>query len=641
MSNTKNSFFYKKKKGIIFTLTLILFFILLISSADVYYNKFVDFIAQKTNDVVVLPKIKEEPFRLGLDLQGGVQLTYQADVSQVPEADRGDVLEGVKNVIEQRVDAFGVSEPVIQVNRSIDGDYRVIVELAGIKSVDEAIKEIGETPRLEFKEQDLNVENISEENLSLMEEYNNGLKEKAQELLEKVNAGEDFAQLAISNNTPKMISPDQMMGAENDGDLGWINIENNKEFFEIVKNLKAGENSDIQEINNGYSILKVEEIRNMEGVLLNSDPTKKEYKVREIFLAKMTLDDLANFSENWKNTELTGKNLKKAVLVFDPNDNSPQVSLEFDSEGAELFREITARNVSRPVAIYLDDYPISIPLVNEEINDGRAVISGNFTVAEAKALVQRLKAGALPVPIELINQKTVGASLGSQSIADSLRAGLIGLILVALFMIIVYRVPGLISVFSLLLYGVMTLTIFKALPLAIAIIIPLFFLILMLMTFEELRLLDLLLTILFVIIAVILLVFGINPITLTLAGIAGFILSVGMAVDANVLIFERFKEEIRAGRSVKDSIDKSIRRSWPSIRDGNISTLLVCLVLMGFGTGTLKGFGTTLFIGVSISMFSAIVVTRNLMTLFLGKRLENRKFLLGLNKKLVNDQDQK
>ena len=641
MSNTKNSFFYKKKKGIIFTLTLILFFILLINSADVYYNKFVDFIAQKTNDVVVLPKIKEEPFRLGLDLQGGVQLTYQADVSQVPEADRGDVLEGVKNVIEQRVDAFGVSESVIQVNRSIDGDYWVIVELAGIKSVDEAIKEIGETPRLEFKEQDLNVENISEENLSLMEEYNNGLKEKAQELLEKVNAGEDFAQLAISNNTPKMISPDQMMGAENDGDLGWINFENNKEFFEIVKNLKAGENSDIQEINNGYSILKVEEIRNMEGVLLNSDPTKKEYKVREIFLAKMTLDDLANFSENWKNTELTGKNLKKAVLVFDPNDNSPQVSLEFDSEGAELFREITARNVSKPVAIYLDDYPISIPLVNEEINDGRAVISGNFTVAEAKALIQRLKAGALPVPIELINQKTVGASLGSQSIADSLKAGLIGLILVALFMIIVYRVPGLISVFSLLLYGVMTLTIFKALPLAIAIIIPLFFLILMLMTFEELRLLDLFLTILFVIIAVILLVFGINPITLTLAGIAGFILSVGMAVDANVLIFERFKEEIRAGRSVKDSIDESIRRSWPSIRDGNISTLLVCLVLMGFGTGTLKGFGTTLFIGVSISMFSAIVVTRNLMTLFLGKRLEKRKFLLGLNKKLVNDQDQK
>lgn len=634
MSNTKNNFFRKKKRGIIFALTSLLFLVLLVNSADVYYNKFAKFVASKTNEVIVLPKIKEDPFRLGLDLQGGVQLVYQADVSQIPDTDKDDLLEGVKDVIEQRVNAFGVSEPVIQVNKSIDGDYRVIVELAGIKSVDDAIKEIGETPRLEFKEQDMSVENVSADNLKLMEEYNNGLKAKAQELLDKVKAGEDFAQLAKTNNTPKSISSDQTVGVENDGDLGWVSSDNNKEIFELVKNLNPGQNSEIKERNGGYSILKLEEKRAKEGSLLVSDPTKTEYKVREIFLARMTANDLAAISDNWKNTELTGKNLKKAVLTFDQNDNSPQVSLEFDSEGAELFREITARNISKPVAIYLDDYPISVPTVNEQITDGKAVISGGFSISEAKELVQRLKAGALPVPIELINQKTVGASLGGQSIVDSLEAGLIGLILVVLFMLIVYRVPGLLSVFSLLLYGVMVLTIFKVLPLAVAIIVPLFFLILMLMTFEELHLLDIFLTILFVVVAVILLVFGLNPVTLTLAGIAGFILSIGMAVDANVLIFERFKEELRAGRSAKDAVDESIRRSWPSIRDGNISTLLICLVLMGFGTGALKGFGTTLFIGVSVSMFSAVVVTRNLLSLFIGKRLEKRMFLLGVNKKI-------
>lgn len=635
MANSKNSFFIKKKKGIIFSITVILFLVLLINSGDVYYNKFVNFLSNKTNEIIVLPKMKEKAFHLGLDLQGGVQLVYRADVSQIPDADKDDLLEGVKNVIEQRINAFGVSEPVIQVNKSIDGDYRVIVELAGVKSVDEAIKEIGETPRLEFKEQDLNSENISAENLDLMAEYNNGLKDKAQELLEQVKGGTDFVQLAVTNNTPKDISSDKMVGAENDGDLGWISAENNKDIFEIVKNMNPGQTTDIIEKSSGYSILKMEEKKAKDGSLLITDVSKTEYKVREIFLQKMTANDLMAISENWKNTELTGKNLKKAVLTFNQNDNSPQVSLEFDDEGAELFKEITARNISRPVAIYLDDYPISVPTVNEQISDGKAVISGSFNIAEAKELVQRLKAGALPVPIELINQKTVGASLGNKSITDSLTAGLFGLLLVALFMILIYRIPGLLSVFSLMLYGLMVLTVFKALPIFVAIAVPLFFLVLMLMTFEELHILDIALTMLFVVVAVILLIFGINSITLTLAGIAGFILSIGMAVDANVLIFERFKEELRAGRSAKDAVDESIRKSWPSIRDGNISTLLICLILMGFGTGVLKGFGTTLFIGVSVSMFSAIVVTRNLLSLFVGKRLEKRMFLLGVNKKNI------
>jgi preprotein translocase subunit SecD len=254
-------------------------------------------------------------------------------------------------------------------------------------------------------------------------------------------------------------------------------------------------------------------------------------------------------------------------------------------------------------------------------------------VDEAKELVQRLKAGALPAPINLVNEKEVGSTLGSQSISDSLKAGLIGLLLVALFMIIVYRLPGLLAVGSLLVYGVTVLTIFKALPVWVAIIIALFFVGLMIYTFNEMKLLDVPITILFLVVGVVLLVCGLNPVTLTLAGVAGFVLSIGMAVDANVLIFERMKEELRSGRSLKDSINEGIRRAWPSIRDGNITTLLICLILMFFGTGTLKGFGTTLFIGVSVSMFSAITITNIFLNLFLGKRIEKHSWLLGVKKR--------
>lgn len=633
MSTQKVNFSTKKRNNLIFLLIILFFLLVLVRGADSYYNRFVSYLSAKTNHIIILPKIKEIPFRLGLDLQGGAQLVYQADVSQIPDADKDDLLDGVRDVIERRVNSFGVSEPVIQINKTIDGDYRVIVELAGVKSVDDAIKEIGDTPKLEFKEQDLDPKNISDNDLSLMEEYNSGLKSKIDEVYKKVVTGEDFAGLAVANNSPLQISSDPSgVGTENNGDLGWINKDNNPQVYEIIKNLNSGQTSQIIETSSDFSIYRVEEKKSIEGVLSNN-ALNYEYKVRKIFLDKMNVEDLMSISDNWKITELTGKNLKKAVLQFNSNDNSPEVSLEFDDEGAKLFEEITDRNVGRPVAIFLDDYAISVPTVNEKISGGKAVISGNFSISEAKELVQRLKAGALPVPINLINQKTVGASLGHQSIADSLEAGIIGLMLVALFMIIFYRLPGLMSVFSLLVYGFTVLAIFKALPFSIALIIALFFIGLILISFDELRLLDISMTVLFVIVSIILFVYGLNSVTLTLAGLAGFILSIGMAVDANVLIFERVKEEIRLGRTLKDAIDEGIRRAWPSIRDGNISTLIVCLVLMSFGTGVLKGFGTTLFIGVSVSMFSAVVVTRNLLSIFLGKRMENRSFFLGIKKK--------
>ncbi|HPT08405.1 MAG TPA: MMPL family transporter [bacterium] len=639
MSITNSSFSIKKKNRIILALTIVFFLLISIKVGDVYYNQAVSWVASKTNNVVSLPKIEESPFHLGLDLQGGVQLTYQADVSQIADADKDDVLEGVRDVIESRINAFGVSEPLIQINKTIDNDYQIIVELAGVTSVNDAIKEIGDTPELQFKEQSTASASTTEANLALVKQYNDSLKTKIEEVYTKVKNGEDFISLAKANNTPiaTATSSDVSVGTENDGDLGWISQNTNSGIYNYVKDLTVGQTTNVIETEAEYVILKLEDKKTSSSILTsNNDTSKNEYKVRSIALTKATEEDLADANYEWANTELTGANLRNATLQFDAN-NSPEVSLEFDSEGAELFKEITTRNIGKPVAIYLDDLAISVPTVNEAITDGKAVISGSFTIDEAKELVQRLKAGALPVPINLINQKEVGASLGSQSIADSLKAGLIGLLLVALFMIIVYRLPGLLSVFSLLIYGVTVLTIFKALPVWLALLIALFFVGLMIYTFNEMKLLNIPITLLFLVVGVVLLVCGLNPVTLTLAGVAGFVLSIGMAVDANILIFERMKEELRSGRSLKDSINEGIRRAWPSIRDGNITTLLICLILMFFGTGTLKGFGTTLFIGVSVSMFSAVTITNVFLNLFLGKRVEKHGWLLGIKAKKDNN----
>ena len=293
----------------------------------------------------------------------------------------------------------------------------------------------------------------------------------------------------------------------------------------------------------------------------------------------MSEKDILNSQDNWKNTELTGKHLERSIIQFNPNDGSPQVGLEFDKEGAELFAEITERNLGKQVAIFLDNYVISAPTVNSKITGGQAVITGSFDIREAKQLAQRLNAGALPVKISLISQKTVGATLGQESIESSLKAGLIGLVLVASFMIIYYRLPGLLAVVSLIIYGILILAIFK-----------------------------------------------IWPVTLTLSGLAGFILSIGMAVDANILIFERLKEELRRGSPLALAIEEGFKRAWPSIRDGNISTLITCFILIQFTTSIVKGFALTLGLGVIISMFSAVIITKNLLKIT-PKKLENIKWL--------------
>lgn len=379
------------------------------------------------------------PFRLGLDLQGGTHLVYEGNLNEIPEGDRSDAMAAVRDVIERRVNAFGVAEPSVQVA----GSSRLIVELPGIKDIEGAIRQIGQTPFLEFRE--LN---------------------------------------------PVYQPPD-------------------------------------------------------------NDPNK------------------INFLEQFKPSGLSGKQLKRSDIVFDPNTNTPQISLQFDDEGQELFAEITGRNIGQPLAIFLDGVPISSPVVQQEITAGEAVITGNFTIDEAKELAQRLNAGALPVPIKLIEQQNIGPSLGKISLRQSIIAGLLGFLAVTLFMIIYYRLSGFFAILALLIYILTVLGVFKILS-----------------------------------------------VTLTLAGIAGFILSVGMAVDANILVFERTREELRAGKTDEKAVDEGFRRAWNAIRDSNISSLITVFILGYFGTSLIRGFAVTLGIGILISMFTALIVTRTFLKLF-------------------------
>ena len=419
-----------------------------------------------------LPFLPNVPFRLGLDLQGGTHLIYEADLSNIEKIDHQSSMQGLRDVIERRVNLFGVQEPIVQVQENA-GNYRLIVELAGIKDSAEAIKMIGQTPFLEFKEQ--RSEEETEEILNKQEEI-------------------------------------EALGFE-----------------------------------------EIEQIENWQLAL--EDPY---------------------FSQ----TSLTGKYLKKAEMGFDETVYSPLILIEFDNEGSKMFEALTERNIGKSLAIYIDGMLISAPVVQDKISGGKAQITGKFTVEEARTLARNLNAGALPVPIVLISQQTVGPTLGAVSLKNSLRAGIMGFLAIIIFMIIFYRIPGFLASIALIIYIFLVLTIFKLIP-----------------------------------------------VTLTLAGIAGFILSIGMAVDANILFFSRMKEELKAGKKLGLAIEDGFTRSWSSIRDGNITTLIVALILFVFGTSFIKGFAFTLIFGILISMFSAIVISKNFLRAFKGIKLEKIKWL--------------
>lgn len=276
-------------------------------------------------------------------------------------------------------------------------------------------------------------------------------------------------------------------------------------------------------------------------------------------------------------TNLSGSDLNSAAVVFDPNTGKPQVQLKFNSAGAKKFAEITGRNIGKPLAIVLDNIIIEAPNVNEAIPTGDAVISGAFTQEQAKALSTQLNAGALPVQLTVLEQHVIGPTLGQESLHKSLIAGLIGFVTIVVFMVFLYRKLGIIASVALCMYTLFNLAVFKLSSLT-----P----------------------------------YGI---TLTLAGIAGLILSIGMAVDANILIFERMREELRLGKSMSTAIELGFAHAWTSIRDSNVSTLITCVILYTFGTGIIRGFALVLAIGVVISMFSAITVTRTMLRLVYKK----------------------
>lgn len=399
-----------------------------------------------------IPAFFKKNFTLGLDLRGGVRLLYDADVSRAAGIP-SEAMGSLRDAIERRVNLFGVSEPVVQVE-SKNGDYRLAVELAGVTDVQQAIRLIGETPVLEFRE--------------------------------------------LNGSLPK---------------------------------------------------------------------TEEEAKK-------------AQFVQ----TGLDGKFLKRAEVTFDQTTGRPLISIEFTDEGSTLFSAITEQNIGKPIGIFLDGVMLSEPIVQERITAGKAQITGRFELREAQELVRYLNAGALPVPITLVSQEIVEASLGSVYLKQSLDAALYGFFAVLVFMIAWYRVPGLLAVFALCAYAAFTLAIFKALP-----------------------------------------------VTLTTAGIAGFILSIGMAVDANILVFERMKEELRKGKQLRNAMAEGFVRAWTSIRDSNISSLITAVILYQFGTSVVRGFALTLALGILVSMFTALTVTRNLLLAVLTPRLERyqRLFMSG------------
>jgi preprotein translocase subunit SecD len=390
-------------------------------------------------------EITRFPYRLGLDLSGGTHLVFRADTTNLPDSEAAEAMSSLAEVVERRVNLFGVSEPIVQVETGGTvgtTEHRLIVELPGVSDIKQAVDLIGKTPTLEFRLEKLELDKIAPE-----------------------------------------------------------------------------------------------------------------------ALASLTTDDIL------LPAELTGRFLKRARLEFDPTTYQPQIGIEWNDEGAKLFAKITKENIGKRLHILLDGQIISSPVIQSEITSGQAVINGSFKIDAAKALVRDLNYGALPVPVSLASTQTVGATLGKGALDASLFAGLVAFIAVGLFLILWYRLPGLVATVALAIYVILNLALFKFIP-----------------------------------------------VTLTAAGIAGFILTLGMAVDANILIFERMKEEIRRGLSLPEAIQEGFQRAWLSIRDSNLSSIITAIILYYFAaTPVIKGFALVFGLGVVVSMFTAITASRTLL----------------------------
>lgn len=369
------------------------------------------------------------PWRFGLDVAGGSYLEYEVDVSAVGTSDAESVLTGLRSVIERRVDLFGVSEPHVY-TRTVGDSKRLVVELAGVKDIDAAIAEIGETPLLDFRE--------------------------------------------------------------------------------------------------------------------------------------VSMDEDGNYI--YTPTGLSGRHIKGASVSFNQYTSAPVISFELTDEGGKLFEALTGRNIGKPIAVFLDDELVEQPTVKEKISGGRAQISGNFTIEDAREMVARFNAGALPAPITLVNRETVSPTLGETSFRKVLMAGAAGFILVIAYMVVYYRKLGIFAAAALAVYVLLSLAVFKLIP-----------------------------------------------VTLSVSSIAGLVLSLGMAVDANVLVFERIREELKENATHKEAVENGFKRAWSSIRDANLTTMISSAILFYITTSFVRGFALALLIGVAMSMLTAVVFTRTML----------------------------
>lgn len=406
------------------------------------------------------PYYKEFELKQGLDIQGGIQIVLEADMSAIAESDREDALASSREIMLRRVDMYGLAEPTVKTVVT-DQSYRIIVELPGIDNPEDALLLVGQTAQLEF----------------------------------------------------------QLIG------------------FETNPVTQSGVDG---------------ELLKQESATLSAQPTLVP-------------------------TGLTGAMLKRATVQSDPQTGEPLVAIEFNDAGRELFADITTNHVGEQLAILIDGYPIMAPAIKDAIVTGQATITGGFTYEDAQNLKIQLNAGALPVPIKVLEQKNLNATLGKESVEKSVFAGVVGIGLVMLFMIMYYGMKGVIASIALVIYAILTIALYK--------------------------------------------IFGV---TVTLPGIAGLLLSVGMAVDSNILIFERMKEELRLGKPFNIALELGFGRAWDSIKDANLATIITALVLinpMEFSFlstgGMVRGFGITLLLGVLLSLFTGVVVTRTFMRLFL------------------------
>lgn len=413
-------------------------------------NKIIMFWAIVILTIISIVIIKVKPIPLGLDLVGGSRIVLEAQTTENISKITQDMMDGLKTAIENRVNALGVSETMVQQM----GEKRLLIEIPNISDPKLAREFLGETAELEFK--------------------------------------------------------------------------------------------------------------------------------------KPIIDERGE-AVGWESSGLSGEDLNKAAVGTDSSGHW-LITLEFNSKGAHKFAQLTKEFRGYPIAIYFNGDNISQPVVQQEITGGNAQITGNFTHDEAKKIVDFLNAGALPVPAKIIEENTVGPTLGADSLDKSKFAGVVGLGAVMLFMMFWYRVPGLIANIALIIYSLIVFAIFK-----------------------------------------------IVPVTLTLAGIAGFILSIGMAVDANILIFERTKEELKSGRTLFTAINAGFDRAFTSIFDSNMSTIITCIILYFLGSNIVKGFALTLAIGVMVSMFSAITVTKNFMHLMFGTGQLKHPALFGLKESDINE----